>query len=243
MLSVVEDDREEDMQEDETLDKTPADEVRPPIDERIQQLEAGGKTKQEITLKLYQEGYSTHEIMKRHLPLKKLKRTIPREESSLQGAVEGGVKGTGYLQEIKDMVRSQVGRTRELTDEFYNLGLGTLFAALSKSGVSMDEFKKIVTQQEPLREAFRSAGETVFKALAYYQSDLITRVEEERDEARAYASLLDASLADVKRRIDPKVRLEKMIYNLVLLSGTVKMDPDTLTSLVHEWLDIQVITK
>lgn len=221
--------------------KAPDEEVKPSIDERIKQLEEEGKDKREITVKLYQEGYNTLDIMKRHLPLKALKKSKESEEPSVLGAVEGAVKGTGYLQEIKDMVRLQIGRTREFTDEFYNLGLGVLLASLSKSGVTIDDFRKIASQQGPLREAFKKAGDTAFKALEYYQSDLITRVEAERDEARAYGSLLEAKVEDVKRRIDPKVRLEKMIYNLVLLSGTVKMDPDALTNLIHEWLNLEVI--
>lgn len=227
--------------DEENPKKTPAEEVKPSIDERIKQLEEEGKDKREITVKLYEEGYNTLDIMKRHLPLKALKKSKESGEPAVLGAVEGAVKGTGYLQEIKDMVRLQIGRTRELTDEFYNLGLGVLLASLSKSGVTIDEFRKIASQQGPLREAFKRAGDTAFKALEYYQSDLITRVEAERDEARAYGSLLEVKLEDVKRRIDPKVRLEKMIYNLVLLSGTVKMDPDALTGLVHEWLDLEVI--
>jgi len=220
---------------------TPDEEVKPSIDERIKQLETEGKNKQEITVILYEEGYNTLEIMKRHLPLKALKKSKDSAEPAVLGAVEGVVKGTGYLQEIKDMVRLQVGRTRELTDEFYNLGLGVLLASLSKSGVSMDDFRKIASQQGPLRDAFKKAGDTAFKALEYYQSDLVTKVEAERDEARAYGSLLEVKLEEVKRKLDPKVRLEKMIFNLVLLSGSVKVDPDALTTLIDQWLQLEVI--
>lgn len=231
------------MKEDEEKQEktTPDEEVKPSIDERIKQLETEGKNKQEITVILYEEGYNTLEIMKRHLPLKALKKSKDSAEPAVLGAVEGVVKGTGYLQEIKDMVRLQVGRTRELTDEFYNLGLGVLLASLSKSGVSMDDFRKIASQQGPLRDAFKKAGDTAFKALEYYQSDLVTKVEAERDEARAYGSLLEVKLEEVKRKLDPKVRLEKMIFNLVLLSGSVKVDPDALTTLIDQWLQLEVI--
>lgn len=227
--------------EEKPEDKRPDEEVKPSIDERIKQLEDEGKTKAEITVILYQEGYNTLEIMKRHLPLKALKKVKESAEPAVLGSIEGAVKGTGYLQEIKDMVRLQIGRTRELTDEFYNLGLGVLLASLSKSGVSIDDFRKIASQQGPLREAFKKAGETVFKALEYYQSDLITKVEAERDEARAYGSLLEVKIEEVKRKIDPKVRLEKMIYNLVLLSGTVKMDPDALAKMIDAYLGLEVL--
>lgn len=231
------------MEDEETNPEkeAPVGEEKPSIDDRIKTLEEEGCDKREITLKLYQEGYSTHEIMKRHLPVKVLKREKDREEPSVLGAVEGAVRGTGYLQEIKDMVRLQVGRTRELTDEFYNLGLGVLLASLSKAGMSMDDFRKIASQQGPLRDAFKKAGETAFKALEYYQSDLIVKVEAERDEARAYGSLLETQIEDVKRKIDPKMRMEKMIYNLALLSGSVKVDPAALSSLVDKWLQLEVI--
>lgn len=229
--------------EENEEEKTPAaEEIKAPIDERIRQLENEGFDKANITIKLYQEGYSTHEIMKRHLPLKVLKREKESPETSVLGAVEGAVKGTGFLQEFKDMVRAQIGRTRELTDEFYNLGLSVLLASLHKAGLSMDDFRKIASQEGPLREAFKKANDTVFKALEYYQSDLITRVENERDEARAFASLLEGQIEEVKKKIDPKIRLEKMVYNLVLLSGSVKVDPEALMSLVDKWLQLEVIT-
>jgi hypothetical protein len=32
-----------------------------------------------------------------------------------------------------------------------------------------------------------------------------------------------------------------MIYNLVLLSGSMKVDPEALTSLVDKWLGLEVI--
>jgi len=215
---------------------------RIPIDDRIKQLtEAGVTDKNQLVLTLYQEGYSTHLIMKRHLPLKALKRKKEKQEQSVLGAIEGGVKGPGYLEEFKNMIRSQISRTKDLTDEFYNLGFGVLLASLQKSGLTVEEFRKIVTKEGSLKAAFKRAGETAFKALEYYQSDLVTNVEKERDEARAYSAILESRIAEVKRNIDPKVRLEKMIYNLVLLSGTVKIDPNALSDLLDRWLRLEVI--
>lgn len=225
---------EEEKREEEKIEK-------PSIDDRIKELEAMDLEKGEIVLKLYEEGYSTHDIMTRHLPLKVLKREKERAETGVLGAVEGAVKGSGYLEELKNMVRSQIGRTRELTEEFYNLGLGVLLASLRKSGLSIEDFQKIALHEEPLKAALKQAGLTAFKALEYYQSGLITKVEDERDQARAYASILDARIEEVKRKLDPKFRLEKMIYNLVLLSGSMKVDPEALTSLVDKWLGLEVI--
>ena len=214
---------------------------KPSIDDRIKELEDMDLDKGEIVLKLYEEGYGTQEIMKHHLPLKVLKREKERAETGVLGAVEGAVKGSGYLEELKNMVRSQIGRTRELTEEFYNLGLGVLLASLRKSGLSIEDFQKIALHEEPLKAALKQAGLTAFKALEYYQSNLITKVEDERDQARAYASILDARIEEVKRKLDRKFRLEKMIYNLVLLSGSMKVDPEALTSLVDKWLGLEVI--
>lgn len=151
-------------------------------------------------------------------------------------SIEGPTKGTGYLQELKDMVRAQISRTRELTETFYNFGLGIFMAALAKSGIDMDEFRKIVGEEGRLREALMRAAETAFKALDYYQSDAVKKLEEERDEARAAYSIVAAQLKSLLNSLDPKVRLEKMIYSY-LLSGSV--DPNTLGMLIDRWLGME----
>lgn len=216
-------------------------EGKPSIDDRIKELTEQKLSKEEIVLALYKERYSTHEIMKRHLPLKALKlkqkKKTEDEDSAVMSAVEGAVKGSGYLQEIKDMVRTQIGRTKELTDEFYNLGLGVLLASLRKSGISMDDFRKIAMQEGTLRDAFKQAGETVFKALEYFKSDLITRVEAERDEARAYVTTMETNVETLRKQLEPKARLEQMVYTY-LLSGSV--DPDVLISLIDKWLQMEI---
>ena len=116
--------------EEEEKPEAPDEDAQAPIDIRLKDLEDMGLSKNDIVLRLYDEGYSTHDIMKRHLPLKALKRKRERVEASVIGSMEGGVKGPGYLEELKNMVRGQIGRTRELTEEFYNLGMGVLLASL-----------------------------------------------------------------------------------------------------------------
>ena len=107
-------------------------EEKPTIDERIDQLKTAGVTdNKKITQVLYSEGYSTHEIMKRHLPLKALKKK-PEDDESVMSAIAGTTKGPGYLDEFKTMIQQQISRSRELTDVFYNVGLGALLAALRK---------------------------------------------------------------------------------------------------------------
>jgi hypothetical protein len=220
------------------------EEEKTPIDERIKELEKEGLSNREIVLTLYDEGYNTGEIMKRGYSLAYLRSRRRAEvdtERSAMAAIEGGTRGEGFMQELKNMIRAEISRTRELTELFYDVGLGVLLAALRKSGIEIEDFRKMVAERGDVRDYLKKASDTAFKALDYYQSDLIAKVEAERDEARAYASLLEAQIDDIKHNLDPKVRLEKMIYNLVLLSGTVKVDPNTLMTLIDKWLGLEVV--
>jgi hypothetical protein len=214
------------------------EETRPMITDRIEQLKKLGKNNAEIVVTLYDEGYSTKEIMEQHLPLKALKaKQEERADSQIMGIIEGTTKGTGYLNELKGMIRSQISRSRELTEFFYNVGIGTLLASLRKSGIGIEDFRKIALEQEGLKKALTAAGETAFKALEYYQSDMVGKVEAERDEARAYASVLETRTGEFVKQLDPRFRLERMIQ-AYLLSGNV--DADTLTTLIDKWLSIEV---
>ena len=100
----------------------------------------------------------------------------------------------------------------------------------------MDDFRKIVGSPEEMREALEKAGDTAFKALEYYKSDLITRVEKERDEARAYATVLGTQVDEFVKKLDPKLRMEKMIQTY-LFGG--KVEPDTLMTLIDKWLAME----
>lgn len=211
---------------------------RVPIDERVKELEGEGLSKSEIVLILYDEGYPTQEIMKRGLPLKALKRRkTENEERDVMGAMRGRVRGEGYLDELKNMIRAQISRSRELTELCSNIGLGTLLAALRKSGISIDGFRSIAMNEGTLKDALGKAAETAFKALEYYNSEQIEKLEKERDEARVYASFMESRFEELATGLDPKMRLERMIHTY-LLSGNV--DANVLTALVDKWLSTEL---
>lgn len=212
------------------------DQERPNIVERIEQLREQKKTNPEIVRILYDEGYATTEIMKQHLPLAALRKKKAAQEDSVQATIAGTSKGPGYLDEFKGMIQSQIRRSRILTEVFSNIGLAILLAGLSKSGVSMDDFRKIVGSQEGMREALEKAGEIAFKALEYYESDLITTVEKERDEARAYSTVLSTRVEGLVKQLDPRIRFERMIQ-AYLFSG--RCEPEPLITLIDKWLAME----
>jgi hypothetical protein len=169
------------------------------------------------------------------------------EEERVQAAIAGTTRGTGYLQELKEMIRAEIGRTRELTEAFYDYGISVLLAALSKTGTSMEEFRKVAKGEVSLKTALSKAAETVFKALDLYQSDVVQRfeeriraLEEERDEARAAYAYAVAKMREVTRAVercvDPMVRLERVIM-AYLAGGNV--DPNVLAVLLDRWLGIE----
>lgn len=237
---------------------------QPAIEERIKELIAEGVDKEIQPLILEDEGYPPPALVAKYggvyakakrdlkngalvksgdtyitgLAATKVLKTKGVSEEQVQNVILGPETRTpGYLDEFKTMIQREISRSRELTEVFYNIGLGTLLASLSKSGVSIEEFRKIALKQEGLREALEKAGETAFKALEYYRSDLITKVETERDDARAYVTVLETERDDLMKNLDPKFRLEKMIHTY-LFSGNV--DPNTLMALIDKWLSIEL---
>ncbi len=66
---------------------------------------------------------------------------------------------------------------------------------------------------------------------------MITKVETERDEARAYSTILETKVKELVESLDPKIRLEKMVQ-AYLFSGRV--EPDVLMSLIDKWLAMEV---
>jgi lambda repressor-like predicted transcriptional regulator len=211
----------------------------PPIEDRVKDLRAEGLSEADIVLRLYDEGYPTQDIMKMGFSLRHLARRKKMEEKDLMTTLEGPAgRGEGYLAELKSMIRAEISRTRELTELFYDVGLGVLLAALRKSGMKMEDYRKIALERGAVREALKTAGETAFKALEYYESDVVSKLEEERDEARVAYSLIAAQLKELTESLDPKVRLEKMIHTY-LASGNV--DVSVLTTLIDKWLNIEVV--
>jgi len=193
----------------------------PPIKSRIAELKKEGITdRKEIAHALYSEGYPTAEIMRSRLPIRGLKsRTVAgrgkMDDDSTQAILASGTRGTGYMQELKDMVRRQVSLSSEFASACTNAGVQVVLSALRRTELKPEEVRRVFTDKDNLKAVVDKATETALKALEYYDSDRITKVENERDEARAYACLLEAQIDDIKRRLDPKFRLEKMIYNLV----------------------------
>ena len=211
----------------------------PPIEDRVKELRAEGLSEADIVFRLYDEGYPTQDIMKMGFSLRHLARRRKMEEKDLMTTLEGPAgRGEGYLAELKTMIRAEISRTRELTELFYDVGLGVLLAALRKSGMKIEDYRKIALERGAVREALKTAGETAFKALEYYDSDVIGKLEEERDEARVAYSLIAAQLKELTESLDPKVRLEKMIHTY-LVSGNV--DATVLTTLIDKWLSIEVV--
>jgi len=211
----------------------------PPIEERIKELKEKGLTKEEMAYILHAEGYPTKAMLEAHIPINVLKRGRPKglTEEDVMSAVRGTVRGEGFLQEFKNMIRAQISRSRELTEFCTNLGLGVLFAALRRSGISIDDFRRISTSEGALRESLTRAAETAFKAIDYYDAEKIEELERERDEARVAYSMVAAQLKDMQRRLSPRATLEKIIY-AYLMSGNV--DANVLSSLIDKLLGLEL---
>lgn len=218
----------------------PAEE-RPHFEDRLEELEASEMAKKDVCRTLIFEGYNPRLLVAKFGGLyakvmRQIKAERGKEEAPILGAIAGPTKGPGWLEEVKEMVRSQMSRSRELTEVFSDIGLGILLASLSKSGMNMEEFQKIALKREGLRESLIRAGETAFKALEYFESDLVSSVEAERDDARAYASYLESQWVTLSKQLDPKFRLEKMIQTYLLSGGA---DGDILMSMIDKWISIE----
>jgi len=216
-----------------------------PITERIEELKKEGKENKDIVNILYEEGYNTRSIMMQGFSLRSLKTKTSVDDEEVQSVIAGSPgKGSGYLSEWKELVRRQMSQSRQLTEVFYDLGLSVLLASLSKSALTTDEYRQIFAEPGKLREALMGASQTAFKALEYYKADAMKALEKERDDARSYASLLESEFAKIAKSLDealdPKLRLEKMIYNLVLMSGTSPVDPNAIATLLDKWLAIEI---
>lgn len=150
-----------------------------------------------------------------------------------------------YLQELKDMIRAEIGKTRELTEAFYDYGINILLATLSKSGSSVEDFKKVAKGEASLRTALNKAAETVFRALDLYRSGAVRKLkervrvlEEERDGARAAYAYAGAKMKEfarvVERSLEPLLRLEGLI---MFYLTSCKVSADVLAMLLDVWLE------
>jgi len=214
-----------------------------PIDERVEELKEEGLSREDIARTLYEEGYPTQAIMSRGYPLAALRKRGRNEvdDRTVQAAVKGTTRGPGYLQELKDMIKTQISLSREFAEACTTAGVKVLFAALKMGGVSEEEIGQITTNVGALENVVDKATKMALKAIEYYDAERIEQLERERDEARAMVVLLEAQLDKIKQSLDPLVRLERMIYNLALLSGTVKVDHNVIMAIMEKWLAMQVV--
>jgi hypothetical protein len=225
---------------------------KPPIEIRYKELEEQGLGKREIVKILHQEGYSTFEMMHTlHLPIQYIKEPKGETEEGIMRELGGPTsRNKGYLMELQDTFAHIIMKDKELTKSFYSMGIASLFAALQKSGLSMDDFRKIAADvpgkegdvnKSAIEMALQRAGETIFKALEAYNADIIPKIEAERDEARFYASKLELQLEEINKKLEPRQSLENMIYKLAMLGGT-NMNPAIITDLIDKWLQMQMPT-
>jgi len=214
-----------------------------PIDERIEELKKEGLSREEIATALYEDGYPTQAIMSSGYPLAALGKRGRNEvdDRTVQSAVKGATKGPGYLQELKEMIRTQIGLSREFAQACTTAGATITLAALKRTNVSTAELKDVFRSTEALTNVVAKATETALKALEYYDAERIEHLERERDEARAMVVLLEAQLDKIKQNMDPMVRLERMIYNLALLSGTARVDHKIVMAIMEKWLTMKVV--
>ena len=203
----------------------------PPIEEKLKEL--GDKVSRDDAAKLlYEEGYPTQELMRVGLPLKSLK--IDRKD--LAGAMEGNVRGPGYVDELKHMITKQISLSREFAEACTNAGVQVVLAALKKTPVAPEEYRAIFKNVDSLTSIVDKATDTALRALDAYNSDQYRKLEEERDEARFAYSMMAARMKELTESLDPSLSIEKMIHTY-LMSGNV--DPNVLMSLLDKWLTLK----
>ena len=209
------------------------------FEERLEELKASEMNKHDICRTLALENYNPSLLMTQFGGLyrkvaNEIKAERAKDEDSHIAAMAGITKGEGYLAEQKDFIRFEFSRNTVVMKFVVDLGYAVFLAALSKTGVPPEDLLK---NPDDLLKALTPLREMVFKAIQYYDSDKINKVEGERDEARAYSSYLAAQWEDIAKQLDPKFRLEKMI-NTYLFSGSA--DTDLLLSLIDKWLSIEM---
>jgi hypothetical protein len=200
-------------------------------------INADGESLIRYAEKLREEGFWTSTVAKL-TGLKPAQQPRSDADESLVEKVTGPPgKSVGLAEPLRDMVRITIGRSTELTEVCNSVGLAALFAALAKSGLSMEDFKKIGLSKGSLREALEKGGEIIFRALECYDSNRFKELEEERDEARAYASMLSAQSKELIKQLNPKLELKSLMDSYILSGG---VDDKIVTTLIDKWLSIEV---
>jgi len=212
----------------------------PPIDTRIEQLKKDGYGRRDIAQTLYNEGYSTRDMMSRGYPpnlISKKKKGEALSDESVRMTIAGAARGPGYLDELKKMIRAQISLSREFAEACTNAGVQVVFSALKRTNLSTDEVRQIFKNVEALTNVVDKATETALKALEYYDSERIERLEEERNEARVAYSLAAAQLKEMQRRMKPKAILERLLYAYIVSGNT---DANMLTALIDKLLSLEM---
>lgn len=211
----------------------------PPIDERIEELKKEKLGKREIAQALYEEGYSTQEMMHNGYPPSLLAGRSKRKlsDEDVQAAVRGATRGPGYLQELKSMIQKQISLSREFAESCTTAGVKVLFAALKRGSVSEEDISRITRDVGALENVVDKATQTALKAIEYYNVEHIKQLEEERNEARVAYSLAVAQLKDQQRRLEPRKSLERLIYTYIVSGNT---DGNVLTTLIDKLLTMEM---
>lgn len=175
-------------------------------------------------------------LYEEHKPAEKPTPGVSPEVTLMKG-LQGSTKGPGYLQEFKEMIRAQISKSSELTQFCFNVGLAVLLAALGRSKLNSQEYKRIALNQGSLKDALQRAAETAFTALESLDVDIVKKLENERDEARVMVTRLEIKLEKLLKAVHPKLFLERLIQTCLLCGNA---DPRLIHDLVQKWLSIKI---
>jgi hypothetical protein len=214
------------------------------FEERLKDLEATEMSKHDICRTLVLENYNNRLIVATFGGLyakvvREVKEERAKEEDSHIAALAGTAKGEGYLDEQKARMRFEFSRDTVVMKFIVDLGWMAFFAGLPKTDIPPEKILVMASDPEGFPKALAPISETVIKALKYYQSEAVSKVEAERDEARAAYTVLKTQVDDLAKKLTPGIRLERMI-TAYLLSGNVT--PEALSELLgtyRQWLSME----
>lgn len=223
----------------EEIPKPP--EERSSFEERLKELEASEMNKHDICRTLVLEDYNNRLIVAKFGGLyakvvREIKAERGTEDESHLGALAGTAKGEGYLDEQKARIRFEFSRDTVVMKFVVDLGWAAFLAGLSKAGIPPDNLRMVASDPESFSKVLMPIRETVCNAIKYYQSDAVSKVEGERDEARAAYTIVRSQLEDLAKGLTPGIRLERMI-TAYLLSGNVT--PEVTVELVERWINME----
>lgn len=142
----------------------------------------------------------------------------------------------GYVSELREFIRKAISKSTDLSTVANDLGLSILLAGLQKTGLSKDEFEAVFEGKKPMVDILRRAGIFCFEALDSYGTNAVLNLRNQRDEARARLVIFESRVEELGKKLDPAWRMEQMIYNLVITSAQVQVDPNVLDTLIDKWI-------